>query len=74
MDISDSLRQAPSADLYRLFIAIGQMLGDPRRSVHTRPLSLTLRVVQLTRLRQRHREHNGRNSPLAIPLVSPTSI
>jgi hypothetical protein len=31
MDILDSLRQAPSAELYRLYLAIGRMLDDPRR-------------------------------------------
>ena len=31
MDILDSLRQAPSAELYRLYLAIGKMLDDPRR-------------------------------------------
>ena len=30
MDILDSLRQAPSAELYRLYLAIGKMLDDPR--------------------------------------------
>jgi hypothetical protein len=29
MDILDSLRQAPSAELYRLYLAIGKMLDDP---------------------------------------------
>ena len=31
MDILDSLRQAPSAGLYRLYPAIGKMLDAPRR-------------------------------------------
>ncbi|MFL9909623.1 hypothetical protein [Paraburkholderia sp. RL17-337-BIB-A] len=123
MDILDSLRQAPSAELYRLYLAIGKMLDDPRRILearqrlhlgmevsfiggdplaapshgivvelrqtqaviqdnqnvsvgryYTRRLSLTLRAAQLTRLRRRHREHNGRNSSFATALASPTSI
>ncbi|MGF6653709.1 hypothetical protein OKW34_004298 [Paraburkholderia youngii] len=36
MDILDSLRQAPSAELYRLYLAIGQMLDDPRRILEVR--------------------------------------
>ena len=36
MDILDSLRQAPSADLYRLYLAIGKMLDDPRRILEVR--------------------------------------
>ena len=36
MDILDSLRQAPSADLYRLYLAIGKMLDDPRRILEIR--------------------------------------
>ena len=29
MDILDSLRQAPRAELYRLYLTIGKMLDDP---------------------------------------------
>jgi hypothetical protein len=36
MDILDSLRQAPSAELYRLYLAIGKMLDDPRRILDVR--------------------------------------
>lgn len=36
MDIPDSLRQAPSAELYRLYLAIGKMLDDPRRILEIR--------------------------------------
>jgi hypothetical protein len=36
MDILDSLRQAPSAELYRLYLAIGNMLDDPRRILEIR--------------------------------------
>ena len=36
MDIPDSLRQAPSAELYRLYLAIGKMLHDPRRILEIR--------------------------------------
>jgi hypothetical protein len=36
MDILDSLRQAPSAELYRLYLAIGKMLEDPRRILEIR--------------------------------------
>jgi hypothetical protein len=36
MDILDSLRQAPSAELYRLYLAIGKMLDDPRRILKIR--------------------------------------
>lgn len=36
MDILDSLRQAPSAELYRLYLAIGRMLDDPRRILEIR--------------------------------------
>ena len=36
MDILDSLRQAPSAELYRLSLAIGKMLDDPRRILEIR--------------------------------------
>ena len=36
MDILDSLRQAPSAELYRLYLAIGKMLDDPRRILEIR--------------------------------------
>jgi hypothetical protein len=36
MDILDSLRQAPSADLYRLYLAIGKMLDDQRRILEAR--------------------------------------
>lgn len=36
MDILDTLRQAPSADLYRLYLAIGKMLDDPRRILEVR--------------------------------------
>ncbi|WP_250480034.1 MULTISPECIES: hypothetical protein [unclassified Caballeronia] len=36
MDILDSLRQAHSAELYRLYLAIGEMLDDPRRILEVR--------------------------------------
>ena len=36
MDILDSLRQASSAELYRLYLAIGKMLDDPRRILEVR--------------------------------------
>ncbi|RKE24309.1 hypothetical protein B0G76_8187 [Paraburkholderia sp. BL23I1N1] len=36
MDILDSLRQAPSAELYRLYLAVGKMLDDPRRILEVR--------------------------------------
>src|SRR6201747_616650 len=36
MDILDSLRQAPSAELYRLYLAIGKMLDNPRRILEIR--------------------------------------
>src|SRR5258708_39540328 len=36
MDILDSLRQAPGAELYRLYLAIGQMLDGPRRILEIR--------------------------------------
>src|SRR5277367_6383695 len=36
MDILDSLRQAPSAELYRLYLAIGKLLDDPRRILEIR--------------------------------------
>jgi hypothetical protein len=36
MDILDSLRQAPSAELYRLYLAIGKMLDDHRRILEVR--------------------------------------
>jgi hypothetical protein len=36
MDILDSLRQAPSAELYRLYLTIGKMLDDPRRILEVR--------------------------------------
>ena len=36
MDILDSLWQAPSAELYRLYLAIGKMLDDPRRILEIR--------------------------------------
>ncbi|HEX3378360.1 MAG TPA: hypothetical protein VHU21_00980 [Paraburkholderia sp.] len=36
MDILDSLRQAPSAELCRLYLAIGKMLDDPRRILEVR--------------------------------------
>jgi hypothetical protein len=36
MDILDSLRQAPSAELYRLYLAIGKMLDGPRRILEVR--------------------------------------
>jgi hypothetical protein len=35
MGIPDSLRQAPSAELYRLYLAIGKTLDDPRRILET---------------------------------------
>jgi len=31
MEILDSLRQAPSAELYRLYLAIGKMLAENAR-------------------------------------------
>jgi hypothetical protein len=36
MDILDSLRQAPSAELFRLYLAIGKLLDDPRRILEIR--------------------------------------
>lgn len=48
MDILDSLRQAPSAELYRLYVAIGKMLDDPRRIVEVRQrlrIGMTVRYV-----------------------------
>jgi hypothetical protein len=36
MDILDSLRQAPSAELYCLYLAVGKMLDDPRRILEIR--------------------------------------
>ena len=36
MHILDSLRQAPSAELYRLYLAIGKLLDDPRRILEIR--------------------------------------
>jgi len=36
MDLLDSLRQASSAELYRLYLAIGKMLDDPRRILEVR--------------------------------------
>ncbi len=36
MDILDSLRQAPSTELYRLYLTIGKMLDDPRRILEIR--------------------------------------
>ncbi|MGF7136141.1 hypothetical protein P3T40_007653 [Paraburkholderia sp. EB58] len=36
MGILDSLRKAPSAELYRLYLAIGKMLDDPRRILEIR--------------------------------------
>lgn len=36
MDIPDSLRQAPGAELYRLYPAIGKMLDDPGRILEIR--------------------------------------
>jgi hypothetical protein len=36
MDLLDSLRQAPSAELYRLYLTIGKMLDDPRRILEVR--------------------------------------
>lgn len=36
MDILDSLQQTPSAELYRLYLAIGKMLDDPRRILEVR--------------------------------------
>jgi hypothetical protein len=36
MDILDSLRQAPSAELYRLYLAIRKMLDDLRRILEIR--------------------------------------
>ena len=36
MDLLDSLRQAPSAELYRLYLAIGKMLDDPGRILEVR--------------------------------------
>jgi hypothetical protein len=48
MDILDSLRQAPSAELYRLYLAIGKMLDDPRRILEVRQglhLGMTVRYI-----------------------------
>lgn len=36
MDILDALRQAPTAELYRLYLAIGKMLDDPQRILEVR--------------------------------------
>jgi hypothetical protein len=36
MDILDSLRQAPSAEVYRLYLAVGKMLDDARRILEVR--------------------------------------
>ena len=36
MDILDTLRQAPSAELYRLYLTISKMLDDPRRILEVR--------------------------------------
>jgi len=36
MDPLDSLRLAPSAELYRLYLALGEMLNDPRRILEVR--------------------------------------
>ena len=37
MNISlDELRQAHSAELYRLYLTIGRMLDDPQRVLHVR--------------------------------------
>ena len=48
MDILDSLRQAPSAELYRLYLTIGKMLDDPRRILEVRQrlhIGMTVRYV-----------------------------
>jgi hypothetical protein len=48
MDILDSLRQAPSAELYRLYLTIGKMLDDPRRILEVRKrlnIGMTVRYV-----------------------------
>jgi hypothetical protein len=34
--ILDSLRQAPRAELYRLYLVIGKLLDDPRRILDVR--------------------------------------
>jgi hypothetical protein len=57
-----------------LFVTGDRMQILTHRLSATKPLSLTLRAAQLTRLRRRHREHNGRNSSMATALASPTSI
>lgn len=48
MDILDSLRQAPSAELYRLYLTIGKMLDDPRRILEVRQrlhIGMTVRYI-----------------------------
>jgi hypothetical protein len=40
----DSLRQAPSGELYRLYLIIGKMLYDPQRTLQVRQ-SLRLGVI-----------------------------
>jgi len=48
MDILDSLRQAPSAELYRLYLTIGKMLDDPQRILEVRQrlhIGMTLRYI-----------------------------
>lgn len=48
MDILDSLRQAPSAELYRLYLTIGKMLDDPRHILEIRQrlhIGMTVRYV-----------------------------
>ena len=48
MDILDSLRQVPSAELYRLYLAIGKMLDAPRRILEIRQrLHLGMAVTYL---------------------------
>ncbi|WP_321795287.1 hypothetical protein [Caballeronia sp. J97] len=48
MNILDSLRQAPSAELYRLYLTIGKMLDDPRRVLEVRQrmhIGMTVRYI-----------------------------
>ena len=60
MDILDSLRQAPSAELYRLYLAIGKMLDDPRRILEVRQrLHLGMRSVISGAIRS-HQLRTGR--------------
>ena len=52
MDILGSLRQAPGAELYRLYLAIGKMLEDPRRILEIRQrLHLGMAATTLATIR-----------------------